>query len=186
MNTQAQKLPAFFLFALLYLVALFLNKYLFAAWVYDGGVSLFYLPAGVKLMAIMVGGWPALLGVCFVAVFHTLTFWPDSWLFALLFIAVWGGAPYACYQLCRRLLGIGADLSGVTGGRILVIGLALSYTTAAATQLTLFLAGKVDGALSLAKLAAMGFGDFAGIAACLGFAWLFRGYIRTQATKAVK
>ena len=63
MNTQAQKLPAFFLFALLYFAALFLNKYLFADWVHEGGVSLLDLPAGVKLMAIMVGDWPALLGL---------------------------------------------------------------------------------------------------------------------------
>ena len=46
-----------------------LNQYFDEQFVYSAGISLLFLPAGVKLLAVLVGGLPAIVGLLVVGIY---------------------------------------------------------------------------------------------------------------------
>lgn len=97
--------------ALVYGLAFWLND-VFTDWIlYTQGVSLVYLPAGVKLLLLLIAGWPAALGMGLMLWALSLGFWPQVDAAILLGGAVVSvGTTWAVIHLSLRLLGIGSDL----------------------------------------------------------------------------
>lgn len=55
-----------------------LNQFFDAQFVYSAGISLLFLPAGVKLLAVLVGRLPAIVGIMVVSVYLGAGIWPDK------------------------------------------------------------------------------------------------------------
>ena len=86
---------AFLLFVLSYALNVQFDEYL----VYAPGVSLLFIPAGVKLLAILVGRGPAVFGLFFASVYLSVGLWPElSYLsfyyFAFVSVATYSFAVY--------------------------------------------------------------------------------------------
>jgi hypothetical protein len=181
MKHLAQHVVLAFAFGLLYFLSLLIQKEWVGSALYVGAISLFYLPAGVKLMAIMLGGWVGLAGVAVVALFYTSNLWPEpNWL-PPVFTAVWAGVPFLSYHLCLRLMRLNVNLHGLNGMHVLAIALVVSYACSFASQGLLYASG-VDGREWLtSNVLAMGFGDFTGITALMLLLLLIKRRMHPQA-----
>ena len=54
---------------LLFSLSFRLNQYFDEQFIYAAGISLLFLPAGVKLLAVLVGRLPAILGLLIVSIY---------------------------------------------------------------------------------------------------------------------
>ena len=137
---------------------------LLPAWLeYAPGVSLFFLPAGVKLVALLVAGGWGLLGLAAAGLWTAADIWDGASLPALLGnIVVWLGIPYLVIRAMMRWMGIHADLSNLSYLRVMGICLAAIVATSAAATAYAVLAHGVPLAEAGARTAAMALGDFAG------------------------
>lgn len=103
---------------------------LVGAWTeYAPGVSLIFLPAGVKLVALLVAGGWGLLGLAAAALWMATEVWAQSGAGELLGnIAVWLGVPFLVVELMLKLLGVHRDLRNLGFWQLVLV--ALGATTA--------------------------------------------------------
>ncbi len=146
-----------------YLLSFQVNS-LFSPWVeYAPGASLVFLPAGVKLVALLVaGGWGA-LGLAVAAVLMAADVWTAAGAYELLGnIVVWLGVPYMIIESVLRIQGVKRDLSNLTFAPLLFITVAATVVgSAASSAYAVFAHGrKIDDYLATAS--AMAVGDFVG------------------------
>ncbi len=115
--------------ALAYGLAFWLNDQ-FSEWVlFTQGVALMYLPAGVKLLALLLGGWPAALGLTAMLWGLSFAYWTqlDAW--ALLGCAAISiGTTWVMLTILMRAWRIGTDLTQLNFTRLLLLD-ALSSVT---------------------------------------------------------
>jgi hypothetical protein len=115
---------------LLFLFALFLNELLFTKLEFARGINWIYLPAGMRLLCILLfaeAGAVGLLlvswGVCF------LYFFPDDVLRSFVGGVVAAAAPYLVYRAAGWLAGARTSLADLTPGRLLVYAVAFSIAS---------------------------------------------------------
>lgn len=102
---------------------------------YGPGVSLVFIPAGVKLVALLVAGGWGLLGLAGAALWMAAEVWVQSGVGELVGnIAVWLGVPFVVVELMLRLLGIQRDLSNLTFWPLLMIGTAATAASSFASS----------------------------------------------------
>lgn len=151
---------------------------------YAPGVSLFFLPAGVKLVALLVAGGWGLLGLAAAGLFTAADVWGTASVLTLLGnVVVWLGIPFLVIRGMLRWLGIHADLSNLSYLRVMAICLAAITATSAAATAYAVLAHSVSPAEAVARSAAMALGDFAG--AGVMFALLIGVLSLVQAARAL-
>lgn len=100
------------------------NTWLFAAFAKSASISWIFLPAAVRMLSVMLLGWPGVLGlfagsmiVCqWVLGLETGDSVARSALSAI--------GPMLAYLCCRRWLGIADDLRGLRGRQLLVFAFA--------------------------------------------------------------
>lgn len=133
---------------------------------YMPGVALVYLPAGVKLLAFVVGGSWGALGL-FVAGIITVPFVLHDLhapsFYELSRTALWVAAPYFTYLLIKRWRGLDDALLGLTHADIVLIGVG---TTAASVMSSLVYDAiwfERAPALIQSSMLAMALGDIIGI-----------------------
>jgi len=100
--------------AVLYVLTVWFNRSVIQAQDLFTGVSLFFLPAGVKLMALLIGRHWGALGLLLSNFAMSLLEWqgvPWSWL--LFMSLVWVGVTWAVVETMLRLLRLPADLGGL-------------------------------------------------------------------------
>ena len=137
---------------------------------YSPGVALVYLPAGIKLLAFVIGGAWGALGL-FVAgaltapmVLHELA---APGFYELSRTALWVAAPYFTYMLIKRWRGLNDSLVGLTHNDIVLIGVgctAASVMTSLVYDAIWF--DRAPEAIQSAMLA-MALGDVIGIVTVL-------------------
>jgi|GEM_PF-739645 len=89
---------------------------------YAPGVSLVFLPAGVKLVALLVAGGWGLLGLASAALLMATDVWTQSGIGELAGnIAVWLGVPYLVVELMLRVLDVDRDLGNLRFWPLLLI-----------------------------------------------------------------
>ena len=166
---------AFVLFTLAHSVVehIHLTKY------YAFGVSLIYIPAGVKLLCILVGGVPALVGLIASSLFLTYQLWTadSTWhllMFGIIGVLSYGVAVYGVSRVCK----IKPDLSNLNYLHILLLSIAASCLNGIAQNIAYLANGVAPGEALLARIGAMAFGDFLG---CFVVVMLFN--IATHAFK---
>lgn len=108
--------------AALFLFSLLINELIFGYLEFTRGVNWIYLPAGVRLLCLLLfGGWGA-IGILLVS-------WITSFLYYFpepeQFLRPFGGgiisafAPYLIYKLAQFRFGLTASLSNLTSNRLL-------------------------------------------------------------------
>ena len=140
-----------------------LNQFFDEQFVYSAGISLLFLPAGVKLLAVLVGRLPAILGLLLVSIYLGFGIWPDKPLSSVVYFAVVSlmTYPIAAFGL-MRLLHIRHDLSNLRYHHIVLLSLAASVLNGVAHNWLYLTQGVTASEELWLKSAAMAFGDFMG------------------------
>ena len=140
-----------------------LNQYFDEQFVYSAGISLLFLPAGVKLLAVLVGRLSAIAGLLVVSIYLGAGIWPDKPMAAIVYFAVVGlmTYPIAAFGL-MRLLHIQPDLSNLRYHHIVLISLAASVLNGVVHNWLYLTQGITASEELWQKSAAMALGDFMG------------------------
>ena len=166
------------IFASLLLVGSFkANQYLDEIMLYAPGVSLIFVPAGVKLLCILVGGLPAAVGVYFGSVYLSTLMWTQvpslgNMFMALIAVVTYGLAVHLVMQKCR----IKNDLSNLSYWHVIWLSAAASLLNGFGLNIAYFSQGVTSASEFFGKSTAMAFGDFLG---CFVVVTLFTIVIRT-------
>lgn len=149
--------------AFAYLLSFELMGWLPASLQYAPGVALFFLPAGVKLVALLVARVWGLVGIAAAGVWTAADVWQSAdWLALLGNVAVWVGLPYLVMQLMLRWMKIHADLSNLSYLKVMAICLAAIVTSSVAGAAYAVWAHTQPLADLWARSLALALGDFLG------------------------
>jgi hypothetical protein len=151
---------------------------------YAPGVALFFLPAGVKLVALLVARAWGLLGIATAGLWTAAGVWQSAeWMALLGNVVVWVGLPYLVIHLMLRWMNIHADLSNLSYLR--VMGICLAATLASSVVGNAYAVWTHTQPLAdlWGRAMAMALGDFLG--AGVLFALLIGGLNLVQAGRAL-
>jgi hypothetical protein len=140
-----------------------LNQYFDEQFVYSAGISLLFLPAGVKLLAVLVGRLPAIVGLLVVSIYLGAGIWPDKSMASVVYFAVVSlmTYPIAAFGL-MRLLNIRQDLSNLRYHHIVLLSFAASVLNGIVHNWLYWSQGVTTTDELWQKSAAMAIGDFMG------------------------
>jgi len=148
---------------LLFSLSFRLNQYFDEQFIYAAGISLLFLPAGVKLLAVLVGRLPAILGLLIVSIYLGAGIWPDKPMSTIVYFALVGllTYPIAAFGL-MRVFGIHQDLRNLRYAHIVALSLAASVLNGIVHNLLYLTQGVTASDELWRKSAAMALGDFMG------------------------
>ena len=155
-------------FGLAYLASFYLNAHVVKAQSVFSGVALFYLPAGVKLLAIMVGRYWGALGLWVANFLHTATGWDNLVLSQVFLMSVlWVGTTLLVVLTWAHFTGLRTDLRNLTFRGFVWLNLlaAVIHGLVFNGYLIVLAERGIDEWLSSAK--AMALGDFLGSGALM-------------------
>ena len=140
-----------------------LNQYFDEQFVYSAGISLLFLPAGVKLLAVLVGRLPAILGLLVVGIYLGVGIWPDKSMASIVYFAIVSlmTYPVAAFGL-MRVVHIRHDLRNLRYHHIVLLSLAASVLNGIVHNLLYITQGVTASEELWQKSAAMALGDFMG------------------------
>jgi hypothetical protein len=102
-------------FGVAYIASFYLNAYVVKAQSVFTGVALFYLPAGVKLLAIMVARYWGALGLWVANFLHTTTGWDNLALSQVFVMSIlWVGTTLLVVLTWASFTGLRTDLRNLT------------------------------------------------------------------------
>jgi hypothetical protein len=154
--------------ALAYTVTYSANVYVIRAQETFVGVALFFLPAGVKLVAIMVARYWGALGLFCVNLVHTHSFWNGlSWFQMLGVSIVWVGSTLAVVVVLSRTMRLSTDLKGLRFGQFVGLSLAAAVVHGLVFNAYMLLIGVRSTSEFIASAKAMALGDFLGSGAVM-------------------
>ena len=158
-----------------------LNQFFDEQFVYSAGISLLFLPAGVKLLAVLVGRLPAILGLLMVGIYLGFGIWPDKPLSSVVYFAVVSlmTYPIAAFGL-MRLLHIRHDLSNLRYHHIVLLSLAASVLNGVVHNWLYLTQGVTASEELWLKSAAMAFGDFMGCFVVVALFHAIMGALRSS------
>ena len=139
------------------------NQLLDAYFVYSPGISLLFIPAGVKLLFVLIGRLPAMIGIMIASVYLGYGIWPDKSILPVIYFAFVSLMTYtlSAYTIMWTL-NIRKDLTNLRYWHILVLSLAASITNGIVHNL-LYMSQDVTTPDELwTKATAMTLGDFMG------------------------
>lgn len=170
--------------ALAYLLSFELMNWLPAWLQYAPGVALFFLPAGVKLVALLVARAWGLLGIVAAGVWTAADVWESAdWIALLGNVVVWVGIPYVVIHLMLRWMKIHPDLSNLTYLRVMSICMAATVASSVTGNVYAVWTHAQPLVDLWARAAAMALGDFLG--AGVLFALLIAALNLLQAGRAL-
>ena len=152
---------AMLLVAILWMILFRLNLVLFQGSQHSRWADWVFLPAAVRIVAVLLLGWRGVAGLVLGAWF---TLRPEDAQIvphALVLPLSSGLGPWIAIWLWRRMTGLRDDLAGLRAGDI--VGLALGCAVANTTLLNLFLTLCGDSRQDVVQIATIVVGDAAGI-----------------------
>ena len=140
-----------------------LNQFFDEQFVYSAGISLLFLPAGVKLLAVLVGRLPAIIGLLIVGIYLGMGIWPDKPMSSIVYFAFVSlmTYPIAAFGL-MHLLHIRQDLSNLRYHHIVWLSVAASVLNGVVHNWLYLTQGVTASDELWQKSAAMALGDFMG------------------------
>ena len=130
---------------------------------YAEGIDLVYLPAGIRLLCLMVGGAWAALGI---ALANPLAFHQEFQLGtaaqAITDAVISGFAPYMGLLIGLRIVGIGRNLAGLKASHLPILALSASVVSPLLLNILFVLGGAKPMRDFPVNFLAMVFGDFVG------------------------
>ena len=150
-------------FGVAYWVSFEISKYLNLTQGFAPGISLVFIPAGVKLLAALIGGFWGIVGVVVALTFQGYDIWSEqSQTFILLNALINGFSTLAVVELMRSLLKIDQDLSNIRLLHLPLIDLANSVCLGLVQNGHRVFWGLEDNNSFLTKVSATALGDFLG------------------------
>jgi hypothetical protein len=140
-----------------------LNQFFDEQFVYAAGISLLFLPAGVKLLAVLVGRLPAIIGLLIVSVYLGAGIWPNQPMTTVVYFAFVSlmTYPIAAFSM-MRLLHIHQNLSNLRYHHIVTLSLVASALNGVVHNWLYWTQGVTASEELWQKSAAMALGDFMG------------------------
>lgn len=131
--------------------------------VYAQGISFLFIPAGVKLLFVLVGRLPAVVGLLIAGTYHGMDVWFDQSLLTIFFFAFVGlmSYPVSAYFV-MRWLGIHRNLYNLRYMHVVTLSLVASITNGFVHNLAYLFKGVTNTGDLWIKSAAMALGDFLG------------------------
>jgi hypothetical protein len=149
--------------AMAYVVMLWLNTHVIHAQEAFTGATVFFLPAGVKLLALMIGRQWGALGLLCANFAMSFQDWPGTSPYVLLTMALlWVGLPLLMVLLLGRLLRLRSDLRGITFSQFVLIDATTAGSNSLAYNGYLVWLGLRDPGDYWGAVSAMALGDFMG------------------------
>lgn len=143
------------------------------------GVTLVYIPAGIRLLVLLVSGIWGALGIALAFPLALIQVFPDvTWLEVIAYSAIAGFVPYATVQVTYRATGISRDLGTLRAIHLPLLAAAVSITGALAYTAALVIFGRFDIGNFLPDVTAMAAGDFLGCFAVVALARLATAWRR--------
>lgn len=106
-------------------VALYqLNTWLFSEIHLTGFISWIFLPAAIRMLAVMIGGWAGALGLFFGAIITNLSALEFEPFNVCVLAALSALGPLVAVNLCSRWLQLPTDLAGLQRTQLLVFAIA--------------------------------------------------------------
>lgn len=176
MKYMAEKLLVGALFGLLYFAVFELSWSFDLVESYAPGISLVFLPAGIKLIAALVSGFWGVLGTVIALAYVTPSFWPDQPLwFYVVYPALSGFSTLAVVASIQRALGIDDNISNLRFIHIPLIDLCATLVHGMVVNGFFAVYQLPMGKDFLTRALAMSVGDFLGsLILLLSFAVLAR------------
>ena len=150
-------------FGVAYWVSFEISNYLNLTQGFAPGISLVFIPAGVKLLAALIGGFWGIVGVVMALTLQGYDIWSEqSQTFILLNALINGFSTLAVVELMRRILKIDQDLSNIRFLHLPLIDLANSICLGFIQNGHWVFWGMEEYDEFLTKASATAFGDFFG------------------------
>ena len=150
-----------------------MNSVLMSSTTVATGIELVFLPAGFRLLIILLFGFWGALGI-FVThpIFFLSIFASASVTEIIINAGIAAFVPYLVIRACSRYFGVSSSLLELKPIHLPVLALAVSLTTPLAFNFQFLLAGRKPPELFLTNFTAMAFGDFVGCLLVIGCARL--------------
>lgn len=160
-----------------------LNDWLFDHVAISQYVSWVFLPAALRMLAVLLCGWTGVLGLfigSFITGYYTHQFGDPSMVIVLAGLSAL--APMVAYLLCARLFGLRADLHGLTAKHLIILSVAVALVGSVMHSLHFSTIGATDAFGD--TFVAMFVGDLIGTFAMLYAAKLIMGVLLTRKSAA--
>jgi hypothetical protein len=152
-------LVAFLLFVLSYDLNSQFDQYL----LFTQGISLLFIPAGIKLLAILVGRVPAIIGLYLASVYLSIGLWSSLDIFSYYYFATISLLSYsAAVFLVLKGFGISTTLINLKYSHIVFMSLLACLINGTLHNLAYLMQGVAEFTALFANSAAMSLGDFLG------------------------
>lgn len=164
--------------ALLWMLLYGLNHWLFSVTEVSSFISWIFLPAALRMLAVMACGWVGAVGL-FVGAMLTNQTDPTGAFgdgVALAFLSATG--PMAAFWFCTRLLNLSKDLSGLTARQLLVFALTGALLNAVPHNIYFYFSGRMSSPID--GLVPMLVGDLIGTLIVLYVASLALRFVSQQ------
>lgn len=143
------------------------------------GIDLVFIPSGVRMLAILIGGIWAVLGICLGSLFLTGAEFQTMHPGIILAIAACSGfGPYVALRLSLRAGGVAADLRDLTPTCLPLISLGVALGSALLHNLLFSSLGLEPWSGIASNILAMATGDFIGILLAMVIAFLVLRAVR--------
>ncbi len=130
---------------------------------YMTGISLVFIPAGVKLMCLLVGGEAALVGLLLSSVYVSMRVWDHTAVMQMVYFAFASvGSYYVAVRLVKKFMRIDDTLSNLRYLHIIILSAAASILNGTVHNIVYVWQDKVKLEDFFANAAAMVVGDFLG------------------------
>lgn len=110
--------------AIAWVVLFSLNAWLFSSIHLTGFISWIFLPAAIRMLAVMVGGWAGALGLFLGAIITNLGLLEFEPFNIVVLAALSALGPLVAVQICTRWLNLPSDLAGLQRSQLIVFALA--------------------------------------------------------------
>jgi hypothetical protein len=130
---------------------------------YAAGINLVFIPAGIKLLCLLVGGEAALVGLVISSVYVSMGVWENTTVMQMVYFACTAvGSYYVVVLLVKKFMRIDDSLSNLRYLHILILSAAGSILNGFIHNVVYVWQDKVKGEDFLAHATAMIVGDFLG------------------------
>lgn len=173
-----------FVSGIVYLGVSLLNSVLLSSTAVATGIELVYLPAGIRLLIILLFGFWGALGIFLTNPIMFIKYFGTGSITEMVINAgIAAFVPYLVVRACSRYFGVSSSLLELKPIHLPVLALAVSLTTPLAFNIQFLIAGRKPPELFFTNFSAMAFGDFVGCLLVVGFVRLLIAAYRT-ATKS--
>ena len=155
--------------ALIFIWSFRINQLFDQYFVYSAGISLLFIPAGIKLLLLLLGRLPAYIGLLIAGTYLGVGIWPDKALFPIFLFAFIGLTNYAVAAISvMKLLKIDRDLSNLKYWHVVLLSALASVFNGVVHNLIYITQDVILTEDFWSKSFAMTLGDFMGCFVTVG------------------